>query len=245
MTNKTFNKVEDQMINELAVAYAGGNVEAGEKFAKVVEPLVKSYARGKYAGDMSKEDLVGEFLLVAVELTFTYAERYVGKSNFMPLLYTACENKLKDFGRGASTQKRARTIQVGDETYNREISLQAKVGEDGDSTMADLVADSQKSVEDQVIESFNEKTTEKVVKDFVRTTKGRNSQIVPLVYKANKQDWDNDKLNLEIAKVLKAEKGTEPSNDQIRQAKSRAMKALKNAILDGKVMFCNQLEWDF
>lgn len=242
---KTFNKNEDNMINELAVAFANGDIEAGDKFALVIEPKMTSYSRKKFAGDMSKEDLAGEFLLVAVELAYIYAERYIGKGNFMAFLYKACDNKLIDLGRNSKAEKRSRTFQVGDETHNREISLQTKIGEDGDSTMADKVAFDQKSVEDQVIDKLNENTVELVVKDFVSSTKGRNSKIVPLVYRANKEDWTAEELNEAIAEVLEDEKGIVPNNEAIRQAKSRAMKALRTSLIEGDIRVCNQLEWEF
>jgi hypothetical protein len=244
-TVKTFNQVEDQMLNDLAIAYANGDADAGNKFMEIVTPKLDNLARKKYS-ELEKEDLASEFYLVAVECCFKYAERYAdtGK-NVMGLIYTACKQRLIDLGRGDGAEKRSRKMKVGeDEFVNREVSLQAKIGEDGDSTMADKVASDQKSVEDQVIDSLNETTLEKVVKDFVSSTKGRNGLIVKLVYKANKNDWSSDQLNTAIAKVLKAETGKTASNDQIRQAKSRAVKALRKAIENGKIMVASQLEWE-
>jgi DNA-directed RNA polymerase specialized sigma24 family protein len=237
---------EDQMLNQLAVAFASGDQEAGAKFFEIVEPKLVNLARKKYS-ELPKEDLAQEFMEQAIIACYQYAERYAdtGK-NIMGLVYAKCKQRLIDLGRGDGAEKRSRKMKVGDDEFvNREVSLQSKVGEDGESTMSDKVASDQKSVEDQVIDSMNETTLEMVVKDFVSSTKGRNGQIVKLVYKANKFDWDTDQLNAKIAKVLEADTGKPANNDAIRQAKSRAVKALRNAILDGKVIVANQLEWEF
>ncbi|UKL30023.1 RNA polymerase sigma factor [Bacillus phage PK2] len=242
---KTFNQVEDQMLNEMAIEFVNGNEIAGEKFVEIVEPKLRNYARKQYS-ELEKEDLTQEFMVEAIKACYEYAERYqdTGK-NILGLIYTKCKQRLIDLGRNDGAEKRSRKMTVGDDVINREVSLQTPIGEDGDATMADKVAYDQKSVEDMVVDRLNEKTLKVVVKDFVGSTKGRNKEIVPLIYKANKNDWSTEKLNTAIAKVLKAETGKEPNNEAIRQAKSRAVKALRNAILDGKVTVSNQLEWEF
>jgi DNA-directed RNA polymerase specialized sigma24 family protein len=247
---KNFNQVEDQMLNEMAVEFVAGNEVAGMKFVETVEPKLRNFARKQYS-ELEKEDLTQEFMVEAIKACYEYADRYADSGkNIMGLVYTKCRQRLIDLGRGDGAEKRSRKMRVGTDEYgeaiyeNREMSLQSKVGEDGESTMIDKVAFDQKSVEDQVVDSLNETTLEKVVKDFVASTKGRNGQIVPLVYKANKDDWSTEQLNDSIAKVLKAEKGTEPNNEAIRQAKSRAVKALRNAIIDGKIAVAMQLEWE-
>jgi DNA-directed RNA polymerase specialized sigma24 family protein len=241
---KNFNKMEDQMLNEMAMEFVAGDELAGAKFVEVVEPKLRNFARKQYS-ELEKEDLTQEFMVEAIKACYEYADRYAdtGK-NIMGLIFTKCRQRLIDLGRGDGAEKRSRKMTIGEETVSREISLQAKIGEDGESTMADKVASDQRSVEEMVIDSMNKTTLEKVVKDFSSSTKGRNGQIVPLVYKANKNDWSNEKLNDEIAKVLKAEKGTEPNSEAIRQAKSRAVKALRTAIIDGKVAVAMQLEWE-
>lgn len=239
---KTFNQVEDQMINEVVVAMVSGDSEAGDKFAEVVGKKMKRKAMKSFAGKTSKEDLEQDFMLKALEVAYKYNPE---SGNFMPILYKSIDHMLYDMNDYAHAQKRAKTFTVGDETFSREVSFQAQVGEDGETTMADKIADTQKSVEDQVIDRLNEKTVDSIVKEFVASTKGRNGKIVGLVYKANKNDWENEELNQAIAKVLFDEKGVEPKPEAIRKAKSRAMKSMQEAILDGKVMLCNQLEWDF
>lgn len=237
---KTFNVKEDQLLNDLAVKYVAGDEFAGEQFVKIMEPKMKSLAYNRYSG-MDKEDLTQEFMLVSLEMCYKFVERYVGKANILPLIYTSCKNHLADLGRGDMAEKRSSKMKVGvdengDAIYeNREISLQMKIGEDGDSTMADKVSSRQMSVEDQVLQSFTQTSVEQVVKSFVSSTKGRNKEIVPLVYMSNKLDWSTEELNERIAEVLYNETGTEPNNDAIRQAKSRAVKALRKAIENGEV----------
>jgi DNA-directed RNA polymerase specialized sigma24 family protein len=242
---KNFNKIEDTMLNEMAMEFVAGDETAGAKFVEVVEPKLRNFARKQYS-ELEKEDLTQEFMVEAIKACYEYADRYADSGkNIMGLVYTKCRQRLIDLGRNDGAEKRSRKIVVGDETINREISLQTPIGEDGESTMSDKIASDQRSVEEMVVDNLNKKTLETVVKDFVGSTKGRNKEIVPLVYKANKNDWSSDKLNSEIAKVLKAENGKEPNNDSIRKAKSRAVKALRDAILDGKVTVANQLEWEF
>jgi DNA-directed RNA polymerase specialized sigma24 family protein len=235
---KKFNVNLDKELNVLAIAYAEGNQEAGEKFIEIVEPLMKKYASKQFS-PMEKADLAQEFLLVAIEKAYDFAERYNdGKNNVLGLIYKACKNKLIDINKSFGAEKRS--------LYkDREVSLQSLVGEDGDMSMTDRVGADQKSIEELVVENLNEITLKKVVKDFVASTKGRNSEIVPLIYKANKNDWTTELLNSAIAKVLKAETGAEPNNDAIRQAKSRAMKALRKSIEEGKISVASQLEFDF
>lgn len=152
------------------------------------------------------------------------------------MIYTACKRKLIDINRAFGAEKRSLF-------KDREVSLQSMIGEDGDMTMSEKVSYESKSVEDCVVEKFNEKALSQVVKQFVASTRGRNGQIVSLVYQANKFDWDSELLNYAIAKVLKAETGLEPNNGAIRQAKSRAIKALRKAIESGKITVASQLEW--
>lgn len=239
---KTFNlsaeqKTVEQELNVLAVAYANGDEFAGERFMVVVEPLLTAYARKKYS-PIDKEDLAQEFMIEAIKACFDYAERYqsTGK-NVLGLIYSKCQQRLIDLGRGTSSKKRS--------LYkDREVSLQALVGEDGDMSMADRVGAEQKSVEAMVMDKFNETNLALVVEQFSSSTKGRNSQIVPLVYKATKDDWDSELLNSEISKVLEAETGTAPTSESIRQAKSRATKALRKAIENGNISLANSLEYD-
>jgi DNA-directed RNA polymerase specialized sigma24 family protein len=235
---RTFNVNLDQEMNVLAVTFAKGDQVAGEKFVAKVQPLLKKYASKMYS-PIEKEDLVQEFMIVAIEKAYDFAERYNdGKNNVLGLIYTACKRKLIDINKANGAEKRS--------LYkDREVSLQALVGEDGDMCMSEKVASEQKSVEDQVVEKFQEKSLSQVVKQFVGSTKGRNSLIVPLIYKANKFDWTQELLNYEISKILEAETGKQPNNDAIRQAKSRAMKALRKAIEAGNISFANQLEWNF
>lgn len=236
-TTKTFNVSVDLELNKLAVAYANGDELAGAKYMEIIEPLMTSYARKKYS-TMEKEDLAQEFMLVAIKMAYQFNEKYNdGTNNVLGLIYKQCKNRLIDINKSNGAEKRS--------LYkDREVSLQALVGEDGDMSMADRVGSEQKSVEDVVVEKFNETTMEKVVKDFAYNTKGRNGLIVPLIYKANKYDWDTELLNSEISKVLEAETGAVPNNDAIRQAKSRATKALRKAIEAGNIMVANQLEWE-
>ncbi|MGG3561636.1 hypothetical protein ABES03_08530 [Neobacillus rhizosphaerae] len=234
---KKFNVNLDQEMNVLAVAFANGDAVAGNQFVEKVQPLLKKYASKMYS-PMDKEDLAQEFMIVAIEKAYDFAERYNdGTNNVLGLIYTACKRKLIDINKAFGAEKRS--------LYkDREISLQAMIGEDGDMTMAEKVCSDQKSVEDLVVEKLNEKTLAQVVKDFVASTKGRNSKIVPLIYKANKHDWDAELLNSAIAKVLKEETGAEANNDAIRQAKSRALKALKKSIECGNISVATQLEWE-
>jgi DNA-directed RNA polymerase specialized sigma24 family protein len=234
---KNFNVNLDQEMNVLAVAFAEGDQVAGEKFVEKMEPLMKKFAFKQYS-PMEKADLAQEFLLVAIEKAYDFAERYNdGTNNVLGLIYKSCRNKLIDINKSLGAVKRS--------LYkDREVSLQAMVGDDGDMTMSDRVGSDEKSVEDQVIEKLNVKTVSDVVEQFSSSTKGRNGQIIPLIYKANQQDWSNELLNSAIAKVLKAENGKEPNNEAIRQAKSRAMKALRKSIEEGKISVAGQLEWE-
>jgi DNA-directed RNA polymerase specialized sigma24 family protein len=250
-TTKTFNVIEDQKLNALAVAYVNGDQEAGAEFVAIVEPKLKNFARKQYS-ELELEDLCQEFMVVAIEKCFDFVEKYNnGKNNIMGLIYTACRRHLIDLGRGDQAEMRNSRMVVGHDEdgepiyENREVSLQTKVGDEGDSTMSDKVASDQKSVEDLVVDSLNETTLEKVVKDYTSHTKGRNGQIVPLVYKANKEGWENADLEDAIGKVLFAEKGVEPKPANIRKAKQRAIESLRDAILDGKVTASQQLEWEF
>jgi DNA-directed RNA polymerase specialized sigma24 family protein len=238
MTMKKFNVNLDQKLNVLAVAFANGDQVAGNEFVEIVEPMLKSYARKQYS-PMEKEDLVAEFMVVAVEKCFDFAERYNdGQNNVMGLIYTACKRKLIDINKSLGAEKRS--------LYkDREVSLQALVGEEGDMSMSEKVGSDEKSVEDQVIEKVTSETVKKVVNEFVNMGKGRHSKIVDLVYKANRLGWSQELLNNEIAEVLKAEKGMEPKADAIRQAKSRAMKELRKALELGNIQYANQLSWNF
>jgi DNA-directed RNA polymerase specialized sigma24 family protein len=235
-TMRTFNVNLDQDMNVLAVAFANGDQEAGAKFVEKIEPLMTKYAKKQYS-PMEKEDLAQEFMLVAIQKAYDFAKRYNdGKNNVLGLIYTACKRRLIDINKALGAEKRS--------LYkDREVSLQALVGEDGDMSMSEKVASEQKSVEDLVVEKLNEKALSGVVKDFVASTKGRNSKIVPLIYKANKDDWSEDQLKKAIAKVLEAETGTKPNNEAIRQAKSRAIKSLRKSIESGNISFANQLEF--
>jgi hypothetical protein len=243
---KTFNKVEDKTLNELAVAFVGGDVDAGDKFMRIVEPKLRNYARKQYTG-LELEDLTQEFLLVSVKMCYKFVEKYNdGKNNILGLIYTKCRQRLIDLGRGDQAEMRSSKMVVGyDEDgeaiyENREVSLQTQIGDDGDSTMADRVASDQLSVEDSVFASMDKAIMEKVVSDYAYVTKGRNGQIMPLIYKANIEDWSNEELDQEVANVLLSETGTEPKSDAIRQAKSRAIKSLRKSIESGKVV----VDWE-
>lgn len=243
-TTKTFNVAEDKFVNEVALGFARGNEEAGEQFGEIMKKKAETFVRNKFTGDLTKEDAVQELLMLSVELAFKYAERYEGE-NFLQIFYTSARNKMIDITKGAKAQKRARVIEVGDEMFNREVSLQVPTGDDGQFTFESFVAADQKSVEDQVLNGLNKTGVEQVVSEFVASTKGRNGKIIALVYAAHVDEWANDELNDEIAYVLEAEKGTAPNKEAVRQAKSRAIKALRNAMIDGKLTSANQVEWDF
>jgi DNA-directed RNA polymerase specialized sigma24 family protein len=234
---RNFNKNQDQELNVLAVAYANGDQEAGAKFVEKVQPLMERYAKKQYSM-IDKEDLSQEFMIVAIEKAVDFAERYNdGTNNVLGLIYTACKRKLIDINKAHGAEKRS--------LYkDREISLQAMVGEEGDMSMSDKVGSDHKSVEDQVIDSINENVMSQVVKQFVGSTKGRNSKIVPLIYKSTVLSWTPELLNCEIAKLLEDETGKLPNNEAIRQAKSRALKALRKSIEEGKISVAGQLEWE-
>jgi hypothetical protein len=94
-----------------------------------------------------------------------------------------------------------------------------------------------------VIDKLNEEAMQTVIEDFAERTDGRNSRIIPLVYKASLFDYASELLNYEIGEVLFDETGVEPTNEAIRQAKSRALKALRKAIESGTISVANRLEW--
>lgn len=247
MTN--FNVKEDQKMNQLAVDYARGDMEAGNDFIELVTPKLRSFAKTqkkKTGTDMELEDIEQDFLMKAIEMTYKFEERYNdGKSNIMPIIYTSCRNKFQDDSDAQNlTQKRARKVEVGGETVNRVVSLSTPIGEDGNSTLMDVVSHEQVSVEDQVVNSRNEEKVSEVVEQFVGNAKGRNATIIPIIYTSTKENWSNDDTWDAISQVLEAEKGIVPSNATIRQAKSRALKAMRKSIEAGQVTLANQLEWE-
>lgn len=220
---RNFNKSQDNALNTLAVAYANGDHFAGEEFVAIVQPMLRKYAY-KQASPMEKEDLAAEFMVVAIEKCHDFAERYNdGNNNVMGLIYTACKRKLIDINRMYGTEKRS--------LYkDREVSLQALVGEDGDLSMSDKVSNEEKSVEETVIGAIIGQTVSDSVSDFIKVAKGRNAKIIPLVVQSFKNDWTPDELHAAIAEVLSSEDGKEPKPDAVRQAKSRALKAVRKAI---------------
>lgn len=72
---RNFNVNLDQEMNVLAVAFANGDQEAGNKFVEKIQPLMKKYAL-KMFSPMEKEDLAQEFVIVAIEKAYDFAERY-------------------------------------------------------------------------------------------------------------------------------------------------------------------------
>lgn len=241
---KNFNQVEDKMLNELAVEYANGNVEAGERFMELVQPKLKNLAKKKHS-ELSKEDLTQEFLMESVKACYEYADRYSNDMNIMALIWKKCRQRHIDLGRGDGAEKRSKTMTIGDDVVNRVKSLNAPVGPEGTTDLGERLAITQKSVEESLTDSLNKTVVERVVSEFVGSTKGRNGSIVALVYKSLKQDWTEDELKSEISKVLFNEKGVKPTDATIRKAKSRAMESIRKAILDGKIESVNALEWEF
>lgn len=237
---KNFDQVTDQRLNELAVEYVGGNIEAGDEFFQVIDKKLESFSYRKHTNKLgtTREDLFQDFRVIAFEMMEKFVDRYNdGTNNILGLIYTKCDQFVKDLYKSENkTQKRS--------LYkDREVSLQSLVGEDGDMSLSEKVSVDSKSVEDIVSDKLNADALNQIVSSFASQTKGRNGKIVPLIYKANVEDWDSEDLNNEIAIVLEAETGKAPKADAIRQAKSRAMKALKKSIEDGMV-FANQLEWE-
>lgn len=248
---KKFNVVEDNMLNEMAMEFVGGDSDAGERFFEIVKPKLESYANRQYS-HLDKEDLAGEFMVEAMKACFEYAERYseTGK-NIMGLIYTKCKQRLIDLGRQDDAEKRSSKMVIGydengDEIVeNREVSLNAPIGEDGESEFGDRVAFDQLTIEEHAERNKNKTIMEKVVSEFVYSTKGRNALILPLIFQSEQQDWSNELLTSRIGEVLLSETGKEPTNASIRKAKSRALESFKKAILDGKLPSAMELEWDF
>lgn len=234
---------EDLVINGLVARIQVGEVEAGEQFAEIMSKKMTNKVRKAFTGQMSMEDALQEFLLKSWELTEKWELETHG--NFMAFLYKSIQNLKIDEIRKENAIKRKKTFEVNGETVSREMSLQSMVGDNAKNEFGDMIPADQQSVEEMVVDRLNEQYVGKVVNDFIATTKGRNGEIVAVAYKGYKKGWDDIRLNEEIAKVLKAEKGVEPKQEAVRQAKTRAMKKIREAILDGKIEMVNQLEWDF
>lgn len=225
----TFNKELDKELNGLAVAFAEGDQIAGERYMEKIQPLLKRYAKRQYT-KMELEDLEQEFMIVAVEKAFDFAERYNnGTNNVLGLVYKACRNRLIDINKSLGAEKRSLY-------QDREVSLQSVVGEDGDMTMSEKVGGDEKTPEEQVMARVEENVMSQVVEKFAELTRGRNGAIVKLVYESLRNDWDSELLNNEIAEVLVKDTGVEPNNAAVRQAKSRALKAFRKSIEAGKLV---------
>lgn len=242
---KTYNKQEDKKLNALAIDYVGGKYEALEEFMDIVFPKLKRFA-GKFYTFEDTEDLAQEFQIIAIEMTHKFVESYNdGSHNIMGLIYTACKRRMIDLGRRDKALKRASKVTIGDDVISREVSIYASVAGDSDSTIEEFVQSEQDSIEEITEKKVNKKVLKQVVAEFVQCTKGRNAIIVPLIFEAHILEWETDYLNEQIADVLQTETGKEPTNEGIRQAKSRGLKAIRNAILDGKIPSANRLAWDF
>lgn len=239
---KTFNKVEDQKLNGLAIAFANGDQDAGNDFMEIVMPKLKGFAGKKYS-ELEKEDLLSEFYVEAVEACYEYADRYQETGqNVMGLIFTKCKQKHIDLGRKDGAEKRSKKIVVGEETIAREVSFQAPLG-DQDNTLLDKIANEDKSLETQVFDKLNESSVESIVKQFSANTKGRNGKIIPVILQAYKEGWENSELDASIENIL-MEEGASHTPASVRQAKTRALKKIRTDLIEGKVASLD-VEWDF
>jgi DNA-directed RNA polymerase specialized sigma24 family protein len=238
--NKKFDKALDQKLNKLAMRCATGCKDSEDTLFAVINPLLKRYAQGK-ATHLDKEDLHQEFMMVAIKQVQRYPELVQKNPDYhvLALIYGMCDNKLKDLGRAENAQKRATRIQDGDEIENRVFSLDAP--QSTDDALSLQFPSEDKSVEDQVSDSLNKDTMKDLVKEFVSCTKGRNATIVPLMYAGFQLGWENEELDMHVANVIFDETGKEPDNQVIRQAKSRALKAFRQAVESNKLQSANKL----
>ena len=220
---------KDQKINQLAIEVANGVEGAYEKFYEEVDPLLKKLAQKRYSV-IEKEDVVQEFHTEAFLLCEKYRDNYEG--NFMAICNTVCINALKELNRVAEG---GGTLKRGSQYKDRKISFQAQIGEDGDSTLSEIVGDrNQVSVEEQVIGRLSKEELKTVVtqllNEFKESTSEKNYEVTNAIYKGAS--------NLDIAQITnRYAKKPQPINevsynDSARQAVSRAKKAFRKFLED-------------
>jgi DNA-directed RNA polymerase specialized sigma24 family protein len=207
--------VLEQKLNMLAIAFAGGDRLAGEEFVGILEPLLKSFATKRYA-PIEFADLVQEFMLVAIECCYKFADRYNdGQNNVLGLVYQACKRKLFDIRKAHGSMKRS---------LYRNVSFQVE-----DQNLSEKVPNGEQSVEEIVFMKLYIEEITQAIKE-VRYKKERDSNIVKTILFACINDQSTDDLNENIAQILKLEIGEEPKAVTIRKAKSRALQKLRSKI---------------
>lgn len=235
---KNTRQERDQELNELAIAYAGGNEEAGDQFASIVYPWMATYAKRRYS-QMEKDELTQELMIEALKACKYYASRYAEQGgNVMGLVWSMCKQRHIDIGRHTSAQRRAEIVEVGEEKMRRSSSLHTLEGggEEG-IELIERLSNGEKLVEEQAVEKEAKQALLEVVKDFTSRAKGRNKEIVPLIYTATQLDWEEEYLQDRIGDVIESQTGKYPNNATIRKAKSRAIDALKTFMEHGDEYF--------
>ena len=226
---------QDIELNRLAVEYAGGSQEAGDKFFEIVLPILAKYARRTYS-QVEKEVLTQELALEAMEACRQYGEKYhTAGGNVMGLVWTMCKRRVIDLGRFDNRQRRAEWFEHAGDKVNRTFSLFAQ--DENNSLLIDRVGNGEKSVEEVVFENQQKEELLDIVKEFTYRAKGRNKLIVPIVYTAVQLGWDEDYLQARIGDAIEDETGSYPSNAVIRKAKSRAINALRTFMEQGDNYF--------
>lgn len=227
-------KLNEELLNELAVGYVGGNEQAGEEFFNQFLPALKAYANKRSSGlPLDAEDLFGEFQLVAMKAIQKY-DISKGK-NVSGLIYEMCKTRAIDLYRETQTAKRVDVIEHNGEFMRRTMSI---FQEDSENfAFIDKVSNGDKPLDQQVIQTMESQEIQMVVRSFVSQAKGRNKQIVPLIYTAQVLDWEEDELQGRIGNVIEEMTGSYPSNAVIRKAKQRALEALKTYFQVGEEYF--------